>query len=222
MIQLENATKYYDVKGKRKYIMRDVTLTIPANTNVGIMGRNGAGKSTFLRMLGGIDFPNSGRIVSKNHFSWPMGLAGGVQGSLTGKENAKFVCRIYSRSERELKDTLQFVQDFSELGHYFEMPVKTYSSGMRARLGFALSLAFDFDYYLIDETLSVGDVKFREKCRQALQKVKDTRNILLVNHNTRPLKQLCEAGVVLNDGELTYFDNIDDAVTFYQTEQVNP
>jgi capsular polysaccharide transport system ATP-binding protein len=217
MIRLENATKYFDVKGERKYIMRDVTLTIPSNISVGILGCNGAGKSTFLRMLGGIDFPNSGRIVSEHHFSWPLGLAGGVQGSLTGKENAKFVCRVYSRTESELNDTLQFVQDFSELGRYFDMPVKTYSSGMRARLGFAMSLAFDFDYYLIDETLAVGDARFKEKCRQALEKLKESSNILLVNHNPQPLRQLCEAGVVLDDGQLTYFDNIDDAIKFYQT-----
>lgn len=217
MIKLENATKYYDVKGKRNYIMRDVTLTIPANTSVGILGRNGAGKTTFLRMLGGIDFPNSGRIVSEHHFSWPMGLTGGVQGSLTGKENAKFVCRIYSRSEDEMKEMLRFVKEFSELGPYFDMPVKTYSAGMRARLGFGLSLAFDFDYYLIDETLSVGDTKFREKCKQALNKVKATRNILLVNHNAQALRQLCEAGVVLEGGQLTYFDDIDDAIRFYQS-----
>lgn len=216
MIRLENATKYYDVKGRRNYIMRDVTLTIPANTSVGILGRNGAGKSTFLRMLGGIDFPNSGRIVSDYHFSWPMGLTGGVQGSLTGKENAKFVCRIYSQSEKEVRTMLESVKDFSELGEYFDMPVKTYSAGMKARLGFALSLAFEFDCYLIDETLSVGDTQFREKCKRALLRIKDTSNILLVNHNPQPLRQLCEAGVVLVGGQLTYFDDIEDAIRFYQ------
>jgi len=216
MIRLENVTKYFDVKGSRKYVMQDISLTIPGGTNVGIIGRNGAGKSTLLRMLGGIDFPNKGRITSTYNFSWPLGLAGGVQGSLTGKENAKFVCRIHSHSEDELKETLSFVQDFSELGRYFDMPVKTYSSGMRARLGFAVSLAFDFDYYLIDETLSVGDANFRKKCTDALMNLKDKRNILLVNHNAKALKQLCDSGVVLKDGQLTYFDDVEKAVSYYQ------
>ncbi len=216
MIRLERVTKYYDVKGSRNYVMRDVTLTIPAKTNVGILGCNGAGKSTLLRMLGGIDFPNQGRIVSTANFSWPLGLAGGVQGSLTGRENAKFVCRIHSHSESELIETLDFVKEFSELKRYFDMPVKTYSSGMRARLGFALSLAFDFDYYLIDETLSVGDARFKKKCADALMDLKDRRNILLVNHSAQALQHLCDSGVVLQDGCLTYFDDIIDAIAFYQ------
>ena len=149
MIRLENVTKYFEVKAGRKYLLKDVTLTIPGGFNVGILGRNGAGKSTLLRMLGGIDFPNSGRIDADVDFSWPLGLAGGFQGSLTGKENAQFICRVYSRTEAQLQETLNFVLEFSELGHYFDMPVKTYSSGMRSRLAFAISMAFDFDYYLM-------------------------------------------------------------------------
>lgn len=215
MIRLEKVTKYYDVKGGRKYIMRDVSLTIPPKTNLGILGRNGVGKSTLLRILGGIDFPNRGRIVSDKNFSWPLGLTGGVQGSLTGRENARFICRVYSKSETELRRTLDFVYDFSELGTYFDMPVKTYSSGMRARLGFALSLAFDFEYYLIDETLSVGDQQFKEKCTRALTDLGEKSNFLLVNHNMQVLQQMCQAGILLQNGHLTYFDDIKDAVRTY-------
>ena len=215
MIQLRNVTKYYNVNGRRKYILRDVSLTIPAATNVGILGRNGAGKSTFLRLLGGIDFPNQGRIISPKAFSWPMGLTGTFQGSLTGRENAQFVCRIYSQSKIEETRTLAFVQAFSELGRYFKMPVKTYSTGMKARVGFALSLAFDFDYYLIDETLSVGDPIFRKKCAESLSELNNTRNILLVAHNSKVLEEMCASGVVLENGQLTYFTKIRDAVRSY-------
>jgi capsular polysaccharide transport system ATP-binding protein len=218
MIRMENATKYFEVKEGRKYILNDVSLTIPGNINVGILGRNGAGKSTLLRMLGGIDFPTSGRIETDIDFSWPLGLAGGFQGSLTGKENAQFVCRVYSRTEDQLKAALDFILAFSELGDYFDMPVKTYSSGMKARLGFAMSLAFDFDYYLIDETLSVGDAKFKDKCKKALTDLKKKRNILLVSHSMPILKEMCDSGIVLSDGRLDYFDDIKDAIACYQAQ----
>jgi capsular polysaccharide transport system ATP-binding protein len=198
--------------------LNDVSLTIPGNINVGILGRNGAGKSTLLRMLGGIDFPTSGRIETDIDFSWPLGLAGGFQGSLTGKENAQFVCRVYSRTEDQLKAALDFILAFSELGDYFDMPVKTYSSGMKARLGFAMSLAFDFDYYLIDETLSVGDAKFKDKCKKALTDLKKKRNILLVSHSMPILKEMCDSGIVLSDGRLDYFDDIKDAIACYQAQ----
>jgi capsular polysaccharide transport system ATP-binding protein len=218
MIRLDNVTKYYDVKGVRKYILRDVCLSIPPKINVGVLGRNGAGKSTLLRILGGIDFPNKGRIVSEKNFSWPLGLAGGVQGSLTGRQNARFICRVYAKCEAELLRTLEFVHDFSELGSYFDMPVKTYSSGMRARLGFSLSLAFDFEYYLIDETLSVGDHKFRQKCTQALEDLNKRSNFLLVSHNMQILQNMCQSGIVLQNGQLTYFEDIKDAVRTYESQ----
>jgi len=217
MIQLLNVTKYFEVKGRRNYLLKDITLTLPGNMNVGILGRNGSGKSTLLRMLGGIDFPNKGRIEADVDFSWPLGLAGGFQGSLTGKENAQFICRVYSRKDRELKKNLNFILEFSELGAYFEMPVKTYSSGMKARLAFATSLAFDFDYYLIDETLSVGDTKFRKKCEDALNDLIKRRNFLLVSHAMPVLTQMCDSGIVLEDGQMTYFDNISDAIAHYRT-----
>jgi len=217
MIQLKNVTKYFEVKAERKYLLKDVTLTIPGGLNVGILGRNGVGKSTLLRMLGGIDFPNSGRIDADVDFSWPLGLSGGFQGSLTGKENAQFICRVYSRTEAQLQKTLNFVLEFSELGNYFDMPVKSYSSGMRSRLAFAMSMAFDFDYYLIDETLSVGDAIFKKKCQAALDDLKKKRNILMVSHGMPILKQMCDSGIVLEDGRLNYFEDINDAIACYQS-----
>jgi capsular polysaccharide transport system ATP-binding protein len=217
MIRLENVTKYYSVKGKPHYILKDITLSIPVGTNVGILGRNGAGKSTLLRMLGGIDFPNKGRIEAAVDFSWPLGLSGGFQGSLTGRENAQFICRVYSRTAREMEETLDFTFEFSELGAYFNMPIKTYSAGMKARLAFATSLAFDFDYYLIDETLSVGDPQFRKKCTDALNDLLNRRNFLLVSHALPMLKKMCDSGIILADGQMTYFDDVNDAITYYQS-----
>ncbi|MCG8472894.1 MAG: ABC transporter ATP-binding protein [Desulfobacterales bacterium] len=218
MIHLKNVTKYYEVKGKRSYILKGATFSIPTGKNLGILGRNGAGKSTLLRMLGGIDFPNAGKIESNLRFSWPLGLVGGFQGSLTGKENVKFVCRFYGKTPGHIRTAVSFVKEFSELGDYFDMPIKTYSSGMKARLGFALSFAFNFDCYLIDEVLSVGDRAFRAKSAKAVKDLKGRSTIFLVSHDMNTLKKMCDAGVYLENGMLTYFDDIKDAVAAYQKD----
>jgi len=215
MIELKNVTKYFRTNDSKKYILKDVNLTIPSKTNLGILGINGAGKSTLLRMLGKIEFPNSGKILSSNTFSWPMGLAGGFQGTMTGRNNVKFVCRVYAKSDEEIKEIIAYVQDFAELGDYFDMPIKTYSSGMRGRLSFGLSLAFDFDYLIIDETLSVGDENFKKKANEALLAKIDRCNILLVSHAMATVKKLCQAGIVLDEGNIYYFENIDDAIEKY-------
>jgi len=215
MIVLENATKFYKTKNGRKYILKNASFIIPEGKNIGILGRNGAGKSTLLRMLGGIDFPNSGKIYSNKSFSWPMGLAGGFQGSMTGRQNVKFVCRVFSRSEEDIKEIIEFVKKFSELGDFFDMPIKIYSSGMKSRLSFGLSLAFDFDYILIDETLSVGDARFKTKSKEALMKKIEKSNVLMVSHSMGDLKQICDAGIVLNSGRLNYFEDINEAIRVY-------
>lgn len=217
MIRLDNVTKFFKTKkGGKKYILKNVSMIIPEGVNVGILGINGAGKSTFLRILGGIDFPNSGKVISNKTFSWPMGLAGGFQGSMTGRQNVKFVARIFGRDNKEIKEIIEFVKDFSELGDYFDMPIKTYSSGMKSRLNFGLSLAFDFDYILIDETLSVGDSRFKKKSKEALMKKIEKSNVLMVSHSMNDLKNICDVGIVLNNGNITYFDDINDAIKIYQ------
>ncbi len=216
MIVLDNVTKFFKTKKGKKYILKNVSMTIPEGVNVGILGVNGAGKSTFLRILGGIDFPNSGRVISNKTFSWPLGLAGGFQGSMTGKQNVRFVARIFGKSEEEIKEIIEFVKDFSELGDYFDMPIKTYSSGMKSRLNFGLSLAFDFDYILIDETLSVGDSRFKKKSKEALMKKIEKSNVLMVSHSMSDLKNICDVGIVLNNGKISYFDDINDAINVYK------
>jgi len=216
LIKLDNVTKFFKTKKGKKYILKNVSMIIPEGVNVGILGINGAGKSTFLRILGGIDFPNSGKVISNKTFSWPMGLAGGFQGSMTGRQNVKFVARIFGSDNKEIKEIIEFVKDFSELGDYFDMPIKTYSSGMKSRLNFGLSLAFDFDYILIDETLSVGDSRFKKKSKEALMKKIEKSNVLMVSHSMNDLKNICDVGIVLNNGNITYFDDINEAIKVYQ------
>jgi len=214
MIELNNVTKYFRTNTGKKYILKDVTLTLP-DGNIGILGRNGAGKSTLMRMLGKIEFPNKGTITSPNSFSWPLGLKGGFVGNMTGKQNVKFVCNLYGLCKEETREIITYVKSFSELGDYFEMPIKTYSSGMKSRLGFGLSLAFDFDYMIIDETLSVGDARFKKKAKEALLKKIENCHVILVSHEMKTLQQMCQTGLLVHDGQLHYYDNIDEAIERY-------
>jgi len=218
MIELRNVTKYFRTEEGRKYILDDVTMTLP-DGNIGILGRNGAGKSTLIRMLGKIEFPQKGRIASAQSFSWPLALSAGFVGNMTGKANVKFICNLYNKSPEETREIIRFVDEFSELGEYFTMPIRTYSSGMRGRLNFGTSLAFDFDYLLIDEALSTGDASFQEKAKEMLDKKVNQSNILLVSHSMPTLKEMCHIGLLVHEGKLHYFDHIDDAVEMY--EEIN-
>jgi capsular polysaccharide transport system ATP-binding protein len=216
MIELQNVTKYFRTPQGKHYILKNSTFSIPSDVNIGILGRNGAGKSTLMKMLGKIEFPNEGKIISDKSFSWVMGVGGGFQNNMTGRANVKFVCRIYGKSKAEIDRSIAFVKEFSELGDYFEMPIKTYSSGMKSRLTFGLSLAFDFDYLLIDETLSVGDARFRKKSKEALMKKIESCNVLLVSHDMGTLRDICDVGIVSHNAKLHYFDDIKDAIEMYQ------
>jgi capsular polysaccharide transport system ATP-binding protein len=214
MIELHSVDKYFETNAGRHYILRDVTLTLP-DKNIGILGRNGAGKSTLMRMLGRIEFPNRGRIESNNTFSWPLGLQGGFVGNMTGRANCKFVCNLYGLDKEKTREVIEYVREFSELDDYFDMPIKTYSSGMKGRLGFGLSLAFDFDYMIIDETLSVGDKRFRKKAKDALMKKIENCNVLLVSHDMKTLREMCDVGLLVHEGELHYYEDINEAIGRY-------
>lgn len=211
--------RYLTDHGPGKWILTGVTLTIPPKTNVGLIGSNGAGKSTLLRLIGGVDQPTRGTVERKCRVSWPMGLGAGLQGTLTGRQNAKFVCRLYGREE-DLSDRVAFVENFAELGEFFDEPVKTYSSGMRSRLQFGLSLAFDFDVYISDEVTATGDRAFRKKAAAAFKRLINKSGLIMVSHSEGALKEFCDSGIFLHDGKAHWFDKIDDALQAYADEGV--
>jgi capsular polysaccharide transport system ATP-binding protein len=216
MIIVDNVHKRYQTDhGPGKWVLQGISLTIPAKVSVGLVGRNGAGKSTLLRLIGGVDRPNRGHIERRCRVSWPMGFGGGLQGSLTGRQNTKFVCRIHGH-EDDLPGRLAYIQDFSELGEAFDEPVRTYSSGMRSRLQFALSLAVDFDIYISDEVTAAGDAAFRSKAAAAFKSLVGRASLIMVSHAEGVLKQFCTAGIWLDAGKAHWFDNIDDALNAYK------
>jgi capsular polysaccharide transport system ATP-binding protein len=207
--------RYQTDHGPGPWVLRGVNFTIPTNTSVGLIGRNGAGKTTLLRLIGGVDHPNQGRVRRHCRVSWPMGFGGGLQGTLTGRQNAKFVCRLYGE-EHEMAERLERIQAFAEIGRYFDEPVKTYSSGMKSRLQFALSLAFDFDVYISDEVTSTGDAAFQSKAARAFQDLVGRSSLIMTSHSAATLKQFCTAGIWLHEGQAHWFDRIDDALAAYQ------
>jgi capsular polysaccharide transport system ATP-binding protein len=213
MIQLRNISKKFKTLHGWNTVFTNVNLQINKGEKVGILGRNGSGKSTLVRILGGIATPDEGVIEKGMSISWPLALSGGFQGSLTGLDNIRFISRLYNANYLEV---LEYVKDFSELGSYLHEPAKTYSSGMRGRLAFALSLAIDFDCFLIDEVLSVGDDRFRTRCHEELTIKSQDRSIILVSHNPATIKQICNKACVLSDKKLHHFDNLDAAFGFYE------
>lgn len=215
MFELRNVTKSYLTPKGRRYVFRNLSLAIPPGKNIGLIGRNGAGKSTLMRLLGGADVPDSGTIVTDRSISWPVGLTGGFQGSMTGRENIKFVCRIYGATGDAMREKIQYVQEFAEIGDWIDEPIKTYSSGMRSRVAFGLSMAFDFDYYLIDEVMSVGDAHFKRKCKRAFREKMKNSNLVLVSHTMPEIKKLCDIVLLVRDGTIEVFDDVDEGIKAY-------
>lgn len=219
MIRIENLTKSYKTPKGRHYVFKDFNVELPANKSVALIGRNGAGKSTLLRVIGGIDRADSGRITTDKTISWPVGLSGGFQGSLTGRENVKFVARLFSKKD-ELHDKVDFVEDFAELGKYFDMPIKTYSSGMKSRLGFGLSMAFKFDYYLVDEVTAVGDARFKKKCADLFLSKHKESSFLMVSHSMGSLKDFCDVALFIGrDNKIEFLEDIDEAIAKYKKDE---
>lgn len=216
MILVEDVYKRYQTDhAPGKWVLQGVSFSIPPKLNVGLIGANGAGKSTLLRMIGGVDQPSRGRIERNCHVSWPMGFGGGLQGSLTGRQNSKFVCRIHGH-EDDIPERIAYIQSFAEIGDAFDEPVKTYSSGMKSRLQFALSLAFDFDVYISDEVTAAGDAAFRNKAATAFRQLADRSGLIMVSHGEGTLKQFCSAGIWIHGGKAYWFDQIDDALKAYK------
>lgn len=217
MFELRNITKSYLTPKGRRHVFRDLSLKIPAGKNIGLIGRNGAGKSTLMRLLGGADAPDSGTIVTDKSISWPVGLSGGFQGSMTGRENIKFVSRVYGAEGDAMRQKVAYVQDFAEIGDWIDEPVKTYSSGMRSRLAFGLSMAFDFDYYLIDEVMSVGDAHFKRKCADVFEERLQKSKVVLVSHNMNEIQKLCDVVLLVRDGGVQIYDDVAEGIKTYNT-----
>lgn len=215
MFELRDITKSYLTPKGRRYIFRNLSLSIPAGKNIGLIGRNGAGKSTLMNLLGGADIPDSGTIVTDQSISWPVGLAGGFQGSMTGRENIKFVSRVYGATGDAMREKMRYVEDFAQIGNWIDEPIKTYSSGMRSRVAFGLSMAFDFDYYLIDEVMSVGDAQFRRKCAEVFKEKMQGSKVVLVTHNMKEVTKLCDIVLHVRDGGIQIYDDVEEGIAAY-------
>jgi capsular polysaccharide transport system ATP-binding protein len=193
-------------------VLHEINLQIAPGEKVGILGRNGAGKSTLIRIMGGVTLPDSGTITQEMSLSWPLGFDSGVQGTMTGLDNINFICRVYGV---DAEVVLPFVADFSELGRYIREPVSSYSSGMKARLNFAMSMALDFDCMLIDEVLAVGDQRFKERCHEELLVKRKERALVLVSHEPGMIREICDSAYVLVEGHLHHFNEVEEAYLFY-------
>jgi len=212
MIRLEGISKTYATRSGPVEVLRNVNLTLDCGERIGILGGNGAGKSTLIRLISGAEFPTSGVIHRGMSVSWPLAFGGAFQGSLTGYDNVRFICRVYGVDPAE---KLEFVEEFSELGIYLREPVKSYSSGMRARLAFALSMVIEFDCFLIDEIIAVGDTRFHQKCNYELFERRSDRAMIIVSHSADYIKEHCTRAAVLVSGQLYNQRNLDEAFDFY-------
>lgn len=212
MIQLDKVFKFYKTEGHTKIVLDHVSTVFQSGRSYGLLGVNGAGKSTTLRLIAGTELPNSGRIRRSVRVSWPLGFAGGFHPMMTGRENVKFVARAYGEDVRQV---IRFVDEFSELGDYIDVPIKTYSSGMMARLAFGLSMAIEFQCYLIDEITAVGDVRFQSRCNAAFNARRSRADLIVVSHSMQTIKEYCDHGAVLVDGQMMMFDSVDKAIEVY-------
>jgi capsular polysaccharide transport system ATP-binding protein len=215
MIELRQVYKSYRTQSGPNVVLNGIDAVFPSRESVGVLGRNGAGKSTLLRILSGVEKPDAGKITREGRVSWPIGFAGGFSASLSGEENSRFIARIYGENVDRVVD---FARDFSEIGNYFFEPVKTYSSGMRARLAFGLSMAIDFETYLVDEVTAVGDKVFQEKCRRAFQERQGRSSVIIVSHQLSTIRSYCERCAVLHKGSLRVFDTVKEAAKYYEGE----
>ncbi|MFK7991725.1 MAG: ABC transporter ATP-binding protein [Sandaracinaceae bacterium] len=213
MIELKDVTKAYRTPAGEHIVLDRLNATFESKVSVGILGTNGAGKSTLLRILGGAEQPDAGQIVRTGRVSWPIGFAGGFNSSLTGEENCRFVSRIYGA---DIDEVVEFTRGFADIGNYFHMPVRTYSSGMRARLAFGLSMAVDFDTYLVDEVTAVGDNNFRTKCKAAFDERRGRASVIIVSHNIGTIKSYADRYALLRRGRLTFYDDLDEIERLYK------
>ncbi|GGE26269.1 capsular polysaccharide transport system ATP-binding protein [Gemmobacter megaterium] len=219
MVRLENLSKSYVTEGQRKVVADNISVTFPSGASVALLGRNGAGKSTLLQIIAGTTNPSSGRVVSTGSISWPVGYAGSFHGDLTGAQNVRFIARVYGVDTGAL---VEFVEGFAELGPQFHMPFRTYSSGMRSRLAFGLSMGIHFDTYLVDEVTAVGDARFKRKSEAFFMDRMSRSGAIFVAHSMGAVRRLCTHGAVLEGGRLTWHDDVNDAIAHHEFNMSRP
>ena len=213
MIRLEGVSKAFRLRADWKVILDDVSLALPSGRALALLGRNGAGKTTLLQMISGTTQPDRGRVATMGAVSWPVGFGGSLHGDLTGAQNTRFIARIYGVETAELLD---FVEDFAELGGHFHMPIRSYSAGMKSRLGFAMSMGIPFDTYLVDEVTAVGDAAFRRKSKAVFRERIRSASAIMVSHNLAELRDYCDAALLLEAGELRYFPDLNEAIATHK------
>ncbi|HMN78081.1 MAG TPA: ABC transporter ATP-binding protein [Burkholderiaceae bacterium] len=218
MLELRNLTKWYSTLHGRRYVFRDLNFDFPPEASIGLIGRNGAGKSTLLRLLGGIDVPNAGAVVTDARISWPVGLSGGFQTALTARENVQFVCRVHGATGSKMRRIIDFIADFAEIGDYFDLPMNSYSSGMRSRVAFGMSMAFDFDYYLIDEVTAVGDPQFKSKSQALLRERLKRSRVIMVSHAMPEIEKFCDVVVHVDRGRTALYEDVKQGIAAYQLQ----
>lgn len=206
--------KYYRSDGRVKTVLNDVSGRLDTRRAYALLGGNGAGKSTLLRLIAGSELPNRGRILRRGRISWPLGFSGGFHPQMTGRQNVAFIARVYNE---DVDEAVAFAEEFAQIGMHINLPVGTYSSGMTARLAFAVSMAVEFDFYLIDEITAVGDERFAERCREAFSERRGRSGLILASHSIATIRDYCEHALVLREGELTYFEDIDEGVEYYRS-----
>ena len=216
MLELRHVTKIYQTSSGPNVVLRDLSLVLPPRESIGVIGKNGAGKSTLLRIVAHAEQPTAGEVIHHGRVSWPIGFAGGFNGSLTGEENCRFVARIYGS---DIDHVVEQTREFAEIGRYFYEPVRTYSSGMRARVAFGLSMAIDFDLYLVDEVTAVGDRAFRKKCKAAFDERRERAGLLMVSHDPATLAEYCKRCILLSDGGATLYDTLEAAAAAYEAKE---
>lgn len=213
MIRFENLTKSFWLKGERKVVIDNLNLTLPTGKSLALLGRNGAGKSTLLEIIAGTLRPDHGRVIHEGSLSWPVGLAASFHHELSGAENVRFIARIYGVDSDDLVD---FVEDFAELGKFYHMPMRSYSSGMRARLTFGASMGIKFDTYLVDEVTAVGDAAFKRKSLAVFSDRMRSSGAIMVNHSMGQIRQFCDSGLVLEHGKMLYFEDLEEAIAVHE------
>lgn len=213
MIEFRGVSKWYHTPHGRKIVLDGLDLTLPPGTKLGVLGRNGAGKSTLLGMIGGTIKPNRGVIVKRAAISWPLGLGGTYHQDLTGAQNVRFVARIYGVDTEAL---VAYVADFSELGDFMDMPVRSYSSGMRARLAFGMSMGVSFDWYLVDEITAVGNSRFKRKSLAVFRERLQNAGLMMVSHSNRTIREYCTSALVLEGGRAVYYDDVARALAAHE------